>query len=71
MVGQKIAEATRPFEINSQNVLVISCANSYIANELFLSKSSFLELLQEKAKELNVEIRDLKFDYKSWKNKVK
>ncbi len=66
MVGKKIAEVTKPIGISSQNVLIISCANSYIANELFLSKSTFLELIQEKAKELNLEIRDLKFDYKSW-----
>ncbi len=69
MVGKKISAVTKPFEINQKEVLVISCANSFIANELFLSKTSLLELIREKAKELGIEIRDLKFDYKNWVKK--
>lgn len=66
VVGTKLSTVSRPLEVTKNNVLIISCANSFIANELFLVKNSLLELLQEKVQDSKVEIRDLKFDYKSW-----
>lgn len=67
VVGEKIALVSRPQEVTQNKVLVISCANSFIANELFLEKNSLLELIQEKIKEYSFSIVDLKFDYKNWK----
>lgn len=66
VVGKKLSAVSKPIEVTKNNVLIISCANSFIANELFLVKNNLLELLQEKVQDLNIEINDLKFDYMSW-----
>lgn len=66
IVGKKIASVSIPVELTEKAVLKISCANSFVANELFMQKQNLMTLLKEKAKELNLEIKDLTFDYKSW-----
>ncbi len=68
-VGQKISKMTKPVDISQKGLLTVSCANSFVANELHLSKGPFLELIQEKAKELQIDITDIRFDYKNWKKK--
>lgn len=67
IVGEKIALVSKPQELTQNNVLIISCANSFIANELFLEKNSLLELIKERTKEYSFSITGLKFDYKNWK----
>ena len=69
LVGKKLAMVSRPIELDSKNILLISCKNSFIANELFLSKKNLLSLLEEKAAEIGLEIKDIRFDYKNWKTK--
>lgn len=67
LVGQKLAAVSKPLELDSKNVLLISCKNSFIANELFLSKKNLLSVIEEKAVEIGLEIKDIRFDYKNWK----
>lgn len=70
VVGKKLSTVSKPLEVTKNNVLVVSCASSFIANELFLVKNSLLELLQEKIQDSNIQINDLKFEYMNW-NKQK
>ena len=66
IVGKKLSSVSKPIEINKNSVLVVACKNSFIANELFLAKNNFIELIEDKSKELGLEIRDLRFEYKNW-----
>lgn len=66
VVGKKLSTVSKPLEVTKNSVLIVSCANSFIANELFLVKNNLLEILQEKIVDFSIEIKDLKFDYKSW-----
>lgn len=66
LVGSKIASVSMPIELTEKAILKISCANSFVANELFMQKQNLMTLLKEKAQELNLEIKDLMFDYKNW-----
>lgn len=66
IIGEKIASVSTPVELTEKAILKISCANSFVANELFMQKKNLILLLKEKAQELNLEIKDLMFDYKSW-----
>lgn len=67
IVGDKIASVSKPVEINDKNILTILCANSFAANELFLSKNKLLIIMEERLKTLNLKISDIRFDYKNWK----
>lgn len=67
IIGEKIASLSKPVELSDKNLLKISCANSFVANELFMQKQNLLILINEKAHEFNLNVRDLIFDYKNWK----
>ncbi|MDD3237173.1 MAG: DUF721 domain-containing protein [Candidatus Gastranaerophilales bacterium] len=67
LVGEKISKLSRPIELNDKNVLTVLCANSFIANELFLSKKNLMEIISQKAEELDLKVEDIRFDYKNWK----
>ena len=69
IVGKKLASVSKPIEINSSSVLIISCANSFIANELFMSKNNLLELLDDKIREYSLDVKDIRFEYKNWVKK--
>ncbi len=66
VIGKKISSVSKLTEINDKGILKVSCANSFVANELFLSKKNIIEILSQKTKELNIEIKDLNFEYKNW-----
>lgn len=67
IIGEKISSLSKPVELSDKNLLKISCANSFVANELFMQKQNLIVIINEKAKEYNLKVRDLIFDYKSWK----
>lgn len=67
IVGEKLAKVSKPFDITDKKILIISCMNSYIANELFLLKKDILTVIQDKLDELNLQVKDIIFDYKNWK----
>lgn len=66
IVGAKFSSVSKPYELTKNNVLMVSCANSFIANELFMLKKKIFLKLSEKATEVDLEIKDLRFDYKNW-----
>ncbi len=67
IVGEKLAKVSKPIDITDKNVLLISCMNSFVANEMFLLKKDILTIMEEDLKKLNLKIEDIYFDYKSWK----
>ncbi len=67
IIGEKISSLSKPVELSDKNLLKISCANSFVANELFMQKQNLIIIINEKAKEYNLKVRDLIFDYKNWK----
>ena len=66
-LGEKISKFSKVLELTSSNVLIIVCSDSYAANELYYVKTKLLENMNEKVKNLGIEIKDIKFDYKKWK----
>lgn len=67
IVGDKISKVSGFSDISFNNVIIISCADSYISNELYYNKEKILELMKEKAEKLGIEINDIVFNYKNWK----
>ncbi len=69
IVGKKISEFSKVFDISSDNQITITCADSFIANELYFEKEKILKRMKEKAQETGIIIQDIKFDYKKWKER--
>ena len=67
IIGNKISKFSKLYEISADNVLTVLCADSYIASELYFEKDNILKLVKEKADELGIKIKDIKFNYKKWK----
>lgn len=65
----KFAPMPRVYDILKNETAVIICADSFIANELYLEKDKLLKSMKEKADALGIRIKDLKFDYKKWKER--
>ncbi len=65
-VGEKISKFSKVLELTSNNVLIIVCSDYYAANELYYVKTKLLENMNEKVRNLGIEIKDIKFDYKKW-----
>jgi len=66
-IGNKISKLTKVFQISDDNVLTVLCADSFVANELYVSKEKIMELMNEKNKKTGINIKDIKFNYKQWK----
>lgn len=69
IVGNKISQFSKVFEISADNTLTIVCADSFVANELYLEKVNLLKKMNKKAEECGITIKDIRFDYKRWKEK--
>ena len=67
IIGEKISKMTKLYEISADNILTIICSDSYVANELFNNKEKIIEYMMEKANKLGINIKDIKFNYKKWK----
>lgn len=67
IIGKKISKLSKIHEISADNILIISCADSFVANELYFEKDKILLLIREKSEKLGIEIKDIKFNYKIWK----
>lgn len=67
IIGKNISKMSKLSEISSRGILTISCADSFVANELYFEKEKIFSLLNEKAEKLGIYIKDVKFDYKKWK----
>ena len=66
-IGNKIANFTKVSHISDDNILTILCADSFVANELYISKDRILKLLKEKTEKTGINIEDIIFNYKQWK----
>ena len=67
VVGSKISKFSKVFEYSTDNVLTIACADSFVANELYLEKDKLLKMMNSRIENLGIKIEDIKFNYKKWK----
>lgn len=70
IVGNKILQFTKVYEISDDNILTILCSDSFVANELYLIKSKLIDDINEKGKKSGIEINEIKFNYKKWKEEA-
>ena len=68
VVGKKISKFSKVLDISDDNKLTIVCADSFVANELYLEKVKLLAMMKEKAHNLGINIIDMNFNYKKWKD---
>lgn len=54
-VGEKLAKYSSPKELTSEGVLIITCKNSVVANELFNLRMKINESIKKKAKKLGID----------------
>ena len=69
IIGNKISQMSRMYEISDDNILTIACSDSFVANELYFEKEKIMSLIEEKSQKLGIKIKDIKFNYKIWKEK--
>lgn len=65
-VGENVAKYSKLINF-SKNIITVTCADSFVANELYLRKAKILEFMSKKITNLGIKIEDIKFDYKKWK----
>ncbi|MBE7704730.1 MAG: DUF721 domain-containing protein [Cyanobacteria bacterium SIG29] len=68
IVGEKISKFSKVLEFSDDDILTIACSDSFVANELFLEKDKLLSKMNEKSAKMGIKIKDMKFNYKKWKN---
>ena len=68
-VGNKISQFSKVLEVSADNTLTVVCSDSFVANELYFEKLQLLKKMNEKTKNLGITIKDIRFDYKKWKEK--
>ena len=66
IVGKKFEKVSRP-ESLQKNILVVACANSFVTSELTMFKLDILKKLLPYAKSLELEIADIVFSHKVWR----
>ena len=71
IVGNKFSQYTKVLEISADNKLNVACADSFIANELYLNKQNLLQNMCKKLKNqgIEIEIVDINFNYRRWNKK--
>lgn len=67
IIGSNISKLSRIQELSADDILIIACADSFVANELYFEKDKILTLIREKSEKLGIKIEDIKFNYKIWK----
>ena len=67
IVGEKISKFSKLLDISDDNIATVVCADSFVANELFYEKDKIIAIMREKAENLGIEIKDVVFNYKKWK----
>jgi hypothetical protein len=66
IVGKKFESVSKPADIRN-GVLVVACANSHVTSELTLFKQDIIKKAETYAKPLGIEISDINFSHKIWK----
>ena len=67
VVGEKFANKSRPYSMMGGGVMVVACENNVVAQELILKKTQILLKFKPYVKSLKMNLKDLKFDAKKWK----
>lgn len=70
IIGKKISKFSKLLEISSDGILTVVCADSFVANELYFEKDKIFSLVNEKAEKLGIKIKDIRFNYKRWKEQI-
>ncbi len=70
IIGEKIAEYSQLTDVLSNGTAVIQCSDSFVANELYFEKEKILHLLVKESEKTGIIIKDIKFDYKKWKERI-
>ena len=66
IVGNKLAEFSRPVGLSKDKTLFVACKNSMISQELYLNKTRILKSIQFYAKNLQLTVEDIRFSHKIW-----
>lgn len=66
IVGNKLAEFSRPIGLSKDKTLIVACKNSMISQELYLNKTRILKSIQFYAKNLQLTVEDICFSHKIW-----
>ncbi len=67
IAGKKFEKYSRPESITPSNVLVVACANAAVSSELTMFKQDILKKIKTYANPLGIEIADINFSHKIWK----
>lgn len=68
VVGKKFEKYSKIEALNLQNILIVACANAAVSSELTMFKPDILKKINVYSKPLGVEILDINFSHKIWKN---
>ena len=66
IVGQKLAQYSRPVGLNKNKTLIVACKNSMISQELYFQKQRILKSTQFYAQNLQLKVEDICFSHKIW-----
>ena len=66
IVGQKLAEFSKPIGLTKDKTLIVACKNSMISQELYFQKQSILKRTQSYAQNLQLKVEDICFSHKIW-----
>ncbi len=67
IAGKKISRYSKVYDFSDNNILTVACSDSVTANELYLGKEKIQKYINEKIQNLGIIIKDIRFDYKKWK----
>ncbi len=70
IIGEKISKYSKLTDILPNGTAVIKCSDSFVANELYFEKEKILHLLVKESEKMGIIIKDIKFDYKKWKERI-
>lgn len=68
-IGENISKLAKVYNFSSDNKLAVICADSFVSNELYFQKYKLISIMNKKIQKTGIEIRDITFDYKKWKEK--
>ena len=67
IVGSKFSSTSKPYLVKEGN-LYVSCANSFVVQELMMFKGDILKKIIPYANGVNLDIKDIVFSYKNWES---
>ncbi len=70
VVGEKFIKNSKPYSYKFKK-LFVSCKNSFVAQELLMYKKEILKKASVYANALELEIKDIVFEYKNWREEKK